>query len=170
MRRREFVAALAGAAVIRLTARGQQSAMPTIGFLHSASPGEYAHLLAAFLQGLEREGYVEGQNIKIEYRWLPKLRSCRLRMPACSEKMSVFGSWPTTATNSGVDWPQGSSRRAAPNRNRGVVPFHRADVRLWARARELPRRAGTLAAQAGAHDRPWREDRAARRSGAFPWC
>ena len=68
MKRREFVAILASAAVARpLTA--QQKPMPVIGVLGSGSPDPDAPFLAAFLQGLGATGYVEGQNVSIEYRW-----------------------------------------------------------------------------------------------------
>jgi putative tryptophan/tyrosine transport system substrate-binding protein len=67
MRRREFLGALAGAAALPLVARAQ--AMPVVGLLHAGSPDENQKRLAAFKKGLAAGGFVEGQNVAIEYRW-----------------------------------------------------------------------------------------------------
>lgn len=68
MRRREFITLLGSAATMPLTAHAQQS-RPVVGFVHSSSPGYFAQMAPAFREGLKEAGYIEGQNLVIEYRW-----------------------------------------------------------------------------------------------------
>ncbi len=70
MKRREFITLLGGtAAVWPFAAHAQQAALPVTGFLHFGSPEPYFHTVEAFQKGLADNGFIEGQNVAIEYRW-----------------------------------------------------------------------------------------------------
>jgi putative tryptophan/tyrosine transport system substrate-binding protein len=69
MKRRDFIAVLGGTVGWSLVARAQKSAMPVIGFLSSASPARWTSFVAAFRQGLNEGGYIEGKNVAIDFRW-----------------------------------------------------------------------------------------------------
>jgi putative ABC transport system substrate-binding protein len=69
MRRREFIALVGGAGCWPLAAHAQQQPMPVIGFLHSSSRDSYGSQMRMFRESLKEGGYVEGQNVTIEYRW-----------------------------------------------------------------------------------------------------
>ena len=88
MRRRAFITLIGGAAAWPLAARAQQATLPVIGFLSSRSPADTTHLLAGFRQGLADGGFIEHQNVTIEYRWalgqydhLPALATELTRLP-----------------------------------------------------------------------------------------
>src|SRR6516225_11203132 len=85
-RRREFISLLGGAAAAwPLAARAQQPALTVVGFLGSASPEAYARRLRAFHQALKEIGYVEGQNVEVEYRWAEGQNN---RLPALAAELA----------------------------------------------------------------------------------
>ena len=79
LRRREFITLLGGAAAWPLAVGAQQPALPVVGFLHPGDPAADADLAAVFRNGLRETGYIEGQNVAIEYRWA---RNDNSRLPA----------------------------------------------------------------------------------------
>ncbi len=138
MRRRELLLLLAGALTPARALRAQQKAMPVIGFLSGGSP--YAPLLAALHQGLSESGYVEGQNVAIEYRWAEGHfdRLPALAADLAGRKVDVI------ATLGGT--PSASRRKMRPRRSRSSFRAATRSTRAWLPA--WPGRAATSRASA----------------------
>src|SRR5215471_9694833 len=84
MRRREFITLLGGATAWPVAASAQQSAMPVVGFLHPASIHAIGDQLRAFHQGLKEVGFIDGENVAVEYRWAENRTD---RLPALAAEL-----------------------------------------------------------------------------------
>jgi hypothetical protein len=135
MRRREFIR-LCGGAVLGwpFAARAQKTAMPMIGFLHSASPGPYADALVGFRQGLTESGYSEGQNVLVEYRWanghydqLPKQHVKAQRDLQRRQAGEAADTPPPPEPASGMALPAESGSLSGNGENEGTTRESRGD-------------------------------------------
>src|ERR1700694_1203602 len=84
MQRREFITVLGGAAAWSLSAQAQQPAVPVIGLLSSASSHDYGPMIATFRKALGETGFIEGKNVRIEYRWADEQYD---RLPALADQL-----------------------------------------------------------------------------------
>src|SRR5450631_1161109 len=120
MRRREFIALVGSAATWPLAARAQRPGMQLIGFLHSASPEPYASQVNAFRQSLKETGYVEGQNVAIEYRWaenqIARLPTLAAELANRQVSVIVAGGSPVAAlADVGAKFPKPTSAKYGPS-------------------------------------------------------
>jgi putative ABC transport system substrate-binding protein len=130
MRRRAFITLLGGAATWPLAARAQQPTMPVIGFLRSAPLAGSTHLVAALRQGLKEMGFVEGQNVAVEYRYadnqlnrLPTLVADLIRRPVAVLVCNNYAALAAKAENTMV--PIVFASGTDPVKDGLVESFHR---------------------------------------------
>jgi putative tryptophan/tyrosine transport system substrate-binding protein len=175
MKRREFITLIGGAAAWPLVARAQQPAMPVVGFLSSASARPFTQVVMAFSEGLKELGYVDGQNVAIEYRWaedrydrLPVLAAELVRHPvavivASGGPVSALAAKGATATIpivfTAVSDPIGSGLVESMNRPGGNTTGVAAlTIELDAKRLELLREIAPAAASIAALVNPYRPD------------
>ena len=110
LKRRDFITLISGAALAPWpsAARAQQPGIPAIGFLNSGSAAEWAHLVAAFKEGLNELGYAEGKNVAIEYRWTQGENE---RLPALAADLAPSGGGHRRV------WTAGGTRRQGGDDN-----------------------------------------------------
>jgi putative tryptophan/tyrosine transport system substrate-binding protein len=175
VKRREFITLIGGAAAWPLVARAQQPAMPVVGFLSSASARPFTQVVMAFSEGLKELGYVDGQNVAIEYRWaedrydrLPVLAAELVRHPvavivASGGPVSALAAKGATATIpivfTAVSDPIGSGLVESMNRPGGNTTGVAAlTIELDAKRLELLREIAPAAASIAALVNPYRPD------------
>jgi hypothetical protein len=164
MRRREFITLLGGTvAAWPLAARGQPAALPVIGFLRDTSLADATHLVVAFRQGLKEAGFVEGQNVVIEYRSaedqahrLPALMAERATHPNVGVSPPVTRRFREASLNS-RPLPGHRQGRGASTPAEGLTCFFKAvpsAIRVFAEFGELLEQISRAALVAGAAGRP----------------
>jgi hypothetical protein len=103
IKRREFITLLGGVAAWPFGARAQQAGkLPTIGYLHTGSQQVWRPFIDAFVRGLRTEGYTEGQNVQIEYRWAEGALDAELRKLSGGQR--TFR-WSGRQVTRPLDWP-----------------------------------------------------------------
>jgi putative ABC transport system substrate-binding protein len=90
LKRREFITGLGGAAIWPVAARAQQAAMPVVSFLSNVPPGNFTQLLSIFRQGLNETGFVEGNNVALDYRWAAEHGLAALAVEMAVRKVAVI--------------------------------------------------------------------------------